>query len=153
MLDFDLAELYQTETKYLKRSVKQNLERFPDDFMFTLTEVEWESLRCNFSTSKQRGGLRYMPYAFTQPGVAMLSGVLNSKKAVSMNISIMRAFTAFRQALLNHSDIATQLDELRERLGEHDVQLAAIYDAIENLLGKEAEKMQREPIGFRRIAQ
>ena len=92
MLDFDLSELYEVETKYLKRAVRQNIKRFPTDFMFELTPEEWESLRCNFSTSNKRGGTRYMPFAFTEQGVAMLSGVLNSEKAIQMNIAIMRAF-------------------------------------------------------------
>lgn len=86
MLDFDLAELYDTETKYLKRAVRANLKRFPPDFMFELSKDEWESLRCNFCTSKIRGGARYSPFAFTEQGVAMLSGILNSEKAIDVDI-------------------------------------------------------------------
>ena len=98
MLDFDLAEMYGTETKYLKRSVKNNIRRLPSDFMFELTKEEFEYLRCNFSASK-RGGSRYMPYAFTEQGVAMLSGLLNSDIAIDVNIDIMRAFVAVRNVL------------------------------------------------------
>jgi hypothetical protein len=100
MLDFDLAEMYGTETKYLKRAVKNNLKRFPSDFMFELTKEEFESLRCKNSTSK-RGGTRYMPYAFTEHGVAQLSSVLNSEIAIEINIQIIRAFIAVRQLVYN----------------------------------------------------
>ncbi|MDE6878364.1 MAG: ORF6N domain-containing protein, partial [Odoribacter sp.] len=96
MLDFDLAELYGIETKYLKRSVKNNIRRFPSDFMFELTKEEFDSLRCNFSTSK-RGGIRYMPFAFSEHGVAQLSAVLNSDIAIEVNIQIIRTFVAMRQ--------------------------------------------------------
>lgn len=89
MLDFDLAELYEVETKNLNLSVKRNLKRFPDDFMFQLTEPEWRSLRLQIETSKGRGGTRYLPYAFTEQGVSMLSGILNSEKAIDVNISII----------------------------------------------------------------
>ena len=101
MLDFDLAELYGTETKYLKRSVKNNLKRFPSDFMFELTKEEFDSLRCRNCTSNQRGGNRYMPFAFTELGVAMLSSVLNSEIAIEVNMGIMRAFVAVRQLIAN----------------------------------------------------
>jgi len=123
MLDSDLAEMYGTETKYLKRSVKNNIKRFPaDDFMFELTKDEFESLRCNFSTSK-RGGTRYMPYAFTELGVSMLSTVLNSDVAIEINISIMRAFVVVRQILSNPPEnrigrLETQMKELKEYIEE-----------------------------------
>ena len=101
MLDFDLAEMYGMETKRLKESVKRNIKRFPSDFMFELSKEEFESLRSQFATSNKRGGTRYMPYAFTEPGVAMLSSVLNSDVAIEININIMRAFIAVRQMLAN----------------------------------------------------
>ena len=88
MLDFDLAELYGIETKYLKRAVRVNMKRFPADFIFELSKPEWETLRCKISTSNKRGGTRYMPFAFTEQGVAMLSGILNSERAIDVNISI-----------------------------------------------------------------
>ncbi|NOT92323.1 ORF6N domain-containing protein [Ferruginibacter sp.] len=160
MLDFDLAELYQTETKYLKRAVRQNLKKFPIDFMFELTKNEFETLRCNFSTSK-RGGIRYMPFAFTEHGVTMLASVLNSDKAIDMNIAIVRAFIAMRHFANNHKDLFEQINDLRKemqaRLGEHDTQLGAIYDALENLLDKKEEEAttkqqwkERERIGFKK---
>ena len=99
MLDFDLAELYGNETKRLKEAVKRNLKRFPSDFMFELTKEEFESLRTQIATSNKRGGTRYMPFAFTEQGVAMLSSVLNSEAAIEINISIMRAFVTVRHYL------------------------------------------------------
>lgn len=156
MLDFDLAVLYETETKYLKRTVKQHINRFPEDFMFELTKKELETLRCNFGTSKSRGGTRYLPFAFTEQGVAMLSGVINSEKAIAMNIAIMRAFVEIRKVMINNKAIAAQLQMLKDRIGEHDVQLNCIYEAIENLLDdktdkelKEATWKNRKRIGFK----
>ena len=157
MLDMDLALLYETETKYLKRSVRLNINRFPPDFMFELTKKEYESLRCNFSTSNQRGGTRYMPYAFTEQGVAMLTGVINSPKAIDMNIAIMRAFVETRKLLHSNKKIAEQIKLLFDRIGEHDVQLGTIYDAIENLMDEKTEVKvkkinweERERIGFKK---
>ena len=100
MLDFDLAEMYEVETKNLNLAVKRNIKRFPHDFMFQLTKNEWDSLRLHFATSKNRGGTRYLPYAFTEQGLAMLSGILNSEKAIQVNIAIMRAFVFLRQYAL-----------------------------------------------------
>ncbi|MFM7023231.1 MAG: ORF6N domain-containing protein [Flavobacteriales bacterium] len=149
MLDFDLAELYETETKYLKRSVKSNIERFPEDFMFELTKKEWDSLRCNFSTSK-RGGLRYMPYAFTEQGVAMLSSVLNSKKAIEVNISIIRAFVLLRQYALNNRELSVKIKKLEKKYNQ---QFKDVHEAINYLLQKdqqENEQKQRKRIGYKR---
>jgi hypothetical protein len=167
MLDRDLAALYETETKFLNLAVKRNIKRFPKDFMFQLTAEEFESLRLQFATSnnslkplrlqiatlKQRGGLRYLPYVFTEQGVAMLSGILNSDKAISMNIAIMRAFVEVRKILLLQNDLKEQLKEIKERLGGHDVQLSQIYDAMENLLDEKAAERkwnERERIGFKK---
>ncbi len=173
MLDRDLAELYEIETKALNQAVKRNIKRFPKDFMFQLTWEEFQSLRFQFETSKtpqnsrsqfvtlkvNRGqNLKYLPYAFTEQGVAMpacpvgrLSGVINSDKAINTNIAIMRAFVAVRQVLIKQSDIKEQLKEIKERVGEHDVQLNQIYDAMENLLNEKAAQRKwedRERIGF-----
>lgn len=165
MLDRDLASLYEIETKVLNQAVRRNIRRFPKDFMFQLTEEEFESikaqseildgnpLRSQIVTSKGRGGNRYLPYAFTEQGVAMLSGVINSDKAISMNIAIMRAFVAVRQVLLKQNDIKEQLKEIKERIGEHDVQLNQIYDAMENLQDEKAAQRKwddRERIGFKK---
>jgi len=110
MLDFDLAELYQIETKYLKRAVRQNINKFPSDFMFELNKDEFEALRCNFSTSK-RGGTRYMPFAFTEHGVTMLASVLNSDRAIDMNIAIVRAFISIRHYLNTQYNLAEKINE------------------------------------------
>ena len=167
LLDRDLADLYEVPTKSLNLAVKRNIKRFPDDFMFQLTKDEFESLRFQFETSnnntnplrfqnetsKGRGGTRYLPYAFTEQGVAMLSGILNSDKAISMNIAIMRAFVEIRRIVLQQGDIKEQLKAIQQRIGEHDSQLSTIYDAIENLLDdKVAQKKweERDRIGFRK---
>ena len=167
MLDKDLAALYDVPTKSLNLAVKRNIRRFPKDFMFQLTREEFESLRfqietlekntnplrLQIETSKTRGGTRYMPYAFTEQGVAMLSGILNSDKAIDMNIAIMRAFVEVRKVVLKQNDLKEQLKEIKERLGEHDVQLNQIYDALENLLDETAAQRkweERERIGFKK---
>ena len=164
MLDRDLAALYETETKRLKEAVKRNIRRFPPDFMFQLTKEEFDTLRFQIEASmkndnplrtqiatSKRGGTRYLPYAFTEQGVAMLSGILNSDKAIDMNIAIMRAFVEIRRLLLKESDLKEQMREIREKLGEHDAQLNQIYDAMENLLDEKAAQRkwdERERIGF-----
>lgn len=165
MMDRDLAALYETETKALNLAVKRNIKRFPKDFMFQLTKEEFESLRFQIETSENsnplrtqiatsnRGGTRYLPYAFTEQGVAMLSGILNSDKAINMNIAIMRAFVEVRKVLLKQSDLKEQLKEIKEKLGEHDTQLNQIYDAKENLLDEKAAQRKwadRERIGFKK---
>ncbi|MDZ4794009.1 MAG: ORF6N domain-containing protein [Bacteroidota bacterium] len=151
MLDSDLAELYGVETNYLKRQVRRNIERFPEDFMFELNTKELQSLRCQFGTSSW-GGSRYSPFVFTEQGVSMLSGVINSPKAIEMNITIMRAFVEMRKLAHSSKKIAEQIKKLIDRVGEHDTKLAGIYDAIENLLDKNVEEKnceEKERIGFK----
>jgi signal recognition particle GTPase len=167
MLDRDLAALYETETKALNLAVKRNIERFPKDFMFQLTRDELESmrfqfetmekdnhnLRFQFETSSGWGGTRYLPYVFTEQGVAMLSGIINTERAISMNIAIMRAFVEIRRIAMRKNDLKEQFEEIKQRLGEHDVQLSAIYDAIENLLDEKVAQRKwedRERIGFKK---
>ena len=192
MLDFDLAALYEVPTKVLNQAVKRNAERFPEDFMFRLTEEEWMRsqfvtgspnssiniqtfdnqssshsqngiqivsnagptlMRSQFVTSSpQKRKKSYVPYAFTEHGVTMLASVLKSPKAVKMSIEVVRAFIALKQFALKQNSIAVQFQEIRDRLGEHDVQLNAIYDAIENLLDEKAAQSHwedRERIGFK----
>lgn len=156
MLDADLAILYEIETKRLKEAVRRNIERFPEDFMFELNVKEYNSLRTQIATSN-RGGSRYLPFAFTEQGVAMLSGVINSPKAIDMNIAIMRAFVETRKLLHSNKKIAEQIKMLFDRIGEHDVQLSAIYDALENLMDEKGEEKvtktgweERERIGFKK---
>jgi methyl-accepting chemotaxis protein len=136
MLDFDLAELYGSETKRLKEAVRRNLKRFPNDFMFELTKKEFESLRSQIASSNKRGGTRYMPFAFTEQGVAMLSSVLNSESAIEINISIMRAFVTVRQYLSSLNSTTKEIEELKQRMkmleeGNEDT-IAAVNDLSED---------------------
>ena len=162
MLDFDLAELYEVETRVLNQAVKRNIKRFPSDFMFQLTKEEMEDLSLRINKAKENltsqtvisnwGGTRKLHYVFTEQGVPMLSGVLSSDKAINMNITIMRAFVAIRRLALSQTDIVTQLQQLKQRIGEHDMQLSSIYDAIEDLLDEKVQQNKwesRERIGFR----
>ena len=126
MLDFDIAIMYGMEIKYLKRAVKHNIVRFPEDFMFELTKEEVESLRCKIITSNRRGGTRYMPYAFTEQGVAMLSSVLNGDIAIQVNISIIRAFVAVRQMIADNSPIK-RLSVLEKDFNELKQDLEEIF--------------------------
>ena len=144
MLDADLAALYEVETRVLVQAVKRNLDRFPEDFMFQLTKEEFEILRSQSVTSSQWGGRRYPPYAFTEQGVAMLSSVLRSKRAVQVNIEIMRAFVRLRRMLASHKELARKLDALERK---YDVQFKVVFDAIRQLMAPPEPKHRR--IGFR----
>ena len=155
MFDFDLAALYEVETKRLKEAVKRNIDHFPDDFMFQLTQEEFFYLRSQIATSN-KGGNRYLPFAFTEHGITMLSSVLKSEKAVKMNIAIVRAFIALRKFAAQYGNIIEQLTDLKERIGNHDAQLNQIYEALENLLDEKVETQEkkdtwtnRERIGFK----
>jgi hypothetical protein len=159
MFDFDLAELYEVQTKVLNQAVKRNLKRFPSDFMFRLTSDEWEAVRSqsatasyisnrmqsqNVTASQKKRNVSATPYAFTEQGLAMLSGILNSDKAISMNIAIMRAFVMVRQYALNYKD-------LTERLKEIEGKFADVYEALNYLLDKDkqqTEQKERKRIGF-----
>lgn len=145
MLDADLAELYGVETKMLIRAVKRNIERFPEDFMIQLDTNEFDNLRFQFGTSSRWGGRRYLPYAFTEQGVAMLSSVLNSKRAVQVNIEIMRAFVNLRQMLSSNAELARRLNALEKK---YDAQFKAVFDAIRQLMIPPEPK--KKNIGFRR---
>ena len=134
MLDRDLAELYGVETKYLKRQVNRNLDRFPEDFMFKLTEEESHILRCQFGTLEKGKHSKYLPYAFTEQGVAMLSGILRSKRAVQVNIAIMRAFVKLRQVLATHKELSRKLHELEQKVGENSAEIKGVFDAIRKLM-------------------
>lgn len=153
MLDYDLAELYETETKYLKRAVKANIKRFPPDFMFEISKEEWESLRCSFSTLNNQGRgkhLKYMPFAFSEQGVAMLSGILNSDKAIDVNIAIMRAFIALKQFALTNTELNNKLKELENT---YNKQFKDVYEAINYLLQKDKEETtqkERKQIGYKK---
>lgn len=131
ILDSDLAGLYGVKTKNLNLQVKRNIERFPEDFMFKLTEEE--ALRLQNATSK-RGGRRYLPYVFTEQGVAMLSSVLRAKRAIEVNIAIMRAFVKLRELLLTHRELAEKVEELERKYQLHETDIQAIFEAIRKLL-------------------
>lgn len=173
MLDFDLAELYQVETRTLKQAVRRNIERFPEDFMFEITEPEYNYLKNSLTSqiviSNERGGRRYMPFAFTEQGVAMLSSVLRSRTAIQVNIAIMRAFVAMRNYITTTTTVTAELSEIRARLAlleradednaeavndlSEDMrkELDNIYEAIAALSVRIPEvKKPREPIGFKK---
>jgi hypothetical protein len=145
MLDRDLAELYAVETSNLNKAVKRNIDRFPPDFMFQITQKETESLIFQFGMSKSsgRGGRRYLPYAFTEQGIAMLSTVLKSKRAVHVNISIMRTFVKLREMIASHKDLARKLDELEKK---YDGQFQIVFEAIRQLMA--VEEKPKPKIGF-----
>jgi len=157
MLDSHLAELYHVETKALNRAVKRNLDRFPEDFMFQLTDAEARNLRYQIGTSSSGyGGRRYLPYAFTEQGVAMLSSVLNSQRAVQMNILIIRVFVRLRELLATHKDLAQKIEQLQAGQENHAVLIALVSRDVQTLaknVAKEFKKLKaprrRKPrIGF-----
>lgn len=155
VLNFHLAELYETETKYLKRAVKRNIDRFPSDFMFELTKVELDSLRCQIGTLDGLGSQtviletgrgkhpKYLPFAFTEQGVAMLACVLNSPKAVQVNIAIVRAFVLLRQYLTDYKDLKEKIEVLEK---EMNIKFEDIYLALNYLL---SSKSERKPVGYK----
>jgi hypothetical protein len=149
MLDSDLADLYQVPTKALNQAVQRNRSRFPEDFMFQLKKQELENWRSQIVTSNPgaKMGLRRPPYAFTELGVAMLSSVLNSDRAVQMNIIIMRAFVRLRELMATHKDLARKIEELERQQHEHGQQLAAVYTMIKRLIA--APRRSKRKFGFK----
>ncbi len=152
MLDYDLASLYGVETKMLKRAVRRNITRFPNDFMFELTKDEFENLRSQIGTSNNEsgisqahGGTRYLPFAFSEQGVAMLSGVLNSERAIQVNIAIMRTFVKIRHMIETNQELADKLNKLEAK---YDTQFKAVFDALRLLLDPLRKPKDKE-IGFR----
>jgi uncharacterized membrane-anchored protein YjiN (DUF445 family) len=146
MIDSDLADLYRVPTKVFNQAVKRNLKRFPKDFMFRLNRKEMEILRSQIVTSSW-GGRRSSPYVFTEQGVAMLSSVLSSERAVQVNIAIMRAFVKLREILTTHQDLAEKIEELENKYRQHDDKIQAVFDAIRELLQPPAVSPRRR-IGF-----
>jgi len=148
MLDRDLAKLYGVETKHLTRQVRRNIKRFPIDFMIRLTRREYqEILRRQIGTLEKGKFSKYLPYAFSEQGVAMLSSVLNSERAIQVNILIMRAFTKLREILLTHKELAVKIDALEKKYTEHDETIRGIFEAIKQLLESSPAKEKRI-IGF-----
>jgi len=154
MLDRDLAKLYNVETKQLKRQVRRNIERFPNDFMFELTKEELENWRSQFGTSNSdKMGLRYKPLAFTEQGVAMLSSVLSSKTAINVNIQIIRIFTKIRTMLLSHKDLLIKLKEIEDKVSSHDEQMLLIFEYIKQFEKTKQELLEskkRTKIGYKK---
>ncbi len=152
MLDKDLAELYGVETKQLKRAVRRNIKRFPEDFMFEMIQSEFDNLRRQIGTSSW-GGIRYMPMAFTEQGVAMLSSVLNSDRAIIVNIQIIRVFTKMREILETHKEILQKLDQLQKKEIEQDDKIMLIFEYLKQLEQVKHEKLEqskRKKIGYKR---
>jgi hypothetical protein len=154
MMDRDLAELYGVETKQLKRQVKRNIDRFPEDFMFELNEEEFQNWRRQFGTSNSnegdKMGLRYAPFVFTEQGVAMLSSVLSSERAIKVNIQIMRTYTKMREMMLTNQEILLKLEQMERKVTGHDESIQAIFNYLKQLLIP-VEQANRERIGFRRL--
>ena len=141
MLDYDLATLYDVETKYLNLAVKRNIKRFPNDFMFQISTDEWNTLRLQIATSNQKGGTRYQPYAFTEQGLAMLSGILNSDKAIEFNISIMRAFVIIRNLALSHAELTQKINEIELK---YNKQFKDVYEALNYLISKDKQEIEQK---------
>jgi len=148
MLDRDLSEMYGVETKVFNQSVKRNIERFPKDFMFTLSEKEWENLKSQIVTSSW-GGARYRPNVFTEQGVAMLSSVLNSKTAIEVNIRIIRVFTKLKEYALTHKEILLQLAKLEKEVKGNSKDIENIFMVLKELLEKQSKPLPRNKIGFK----
>jgi hypothetical protein len=153
MLDFDLSELYDVQTKVLNQAVKRNISRFPEDFMFQLTEDEYESLRSQIVTLKENGRgkhKKYLPFAFTEQGIAMLSGILNSEVAININIAIMRTFVIIRRYSLENKEFNSKLLEIESK---YDKQFSDIYEALNFLIKRdenEAVQKERKQIGYKK---
>ncbi len=147
MLSTDLAKLYGVEVRVLVQAVKRNIERFPEDFMFQLSQEEYENLKSQIVTSSWGGARRARPYAFTEQGVAMLSSVLRSERAIQVNIAIMRAFVRLRQIFSTHKELAYKLAELERKIEKHDEEIKAIFEAIRRLM-MSPQKPKRK-IGFK----
>jgi hypothetical protein len=149
MIDSDLAELYGVETRRLNEQVKRNISRFPVDFMFQLTESEFDNLKSQIATSSW-GGRRKQPYVFTEHGVLMLSSVLNSEKAVSVNIQIMRIFTKVRQMLTDNLSVKVEIEEIKKKLQNQDKNIELVFTYLDELLEKQENPKPRKPIGFKK---
>ena len=150
MLDSDLALLFGVSTKVLKQSVRRNMERFPEDFMFILSKEEFGSLRSQIVTLKRGEHSKYLPFAFTEQGVAMLSGILNSDRAIQVNIAIMRAFVQLRRFLESNKELAIKMEELEKAVAGHDEKINLIFQAIKQLIEKKDEPPPpRKAVGYK----
>ena len=150
MLDRDLAELYGVLTGNLNKAVKRNIKRFPDDFMFQLTKEEFKTLKFQFGISSW-GGTRSLPYAFTEQGVAMLSGILNSDRAINVNIQIMRIFTKIRQMLIDNLNVKLEIEEIKKKLENQDKNIELVFSYLDKLIEKQKNLQPRKKIGFKQL--
>lgn len=148
MLDSDLAELYKVETRRLNEQVKRNLKRFPEDFMFQLTESEFNNLKSQFATSSW-GGRRKLPYVFTEHGILMLSSVLNSEQAINVNIQIMRIFTEIRQILSDNLSVKLEIEEIKKKLKNQDKNIELVFNYLDELMEKQDNPQKRKQIGYK----
>ena len=148
MLDVDLADLYQVDTKRLNEQVKRNLKRFPEDFMFQLTQSEFENLKSQFATSSW-GGKRKLPLVFTEQGVAMLSGILNSDRAIAVNIQVMRIFTRVRQMLTDNTELRLDIEKIKKKLDNQDKNMEIVFRYLDELLEKKENPVPRTKIGYK----
>tara|TARA_R110002049_G_scaffold95727_1_gene235094 strand:+ start:832 stop:1356 length:525 start_codon:yes stop_codon:yes gene_type:complete len=148
MIDRDLADLYQVETKRLKEQVKRNLNRFPEDFMFELTKNELENWRSQFATSSW-GGTRYLPSVFTEQGVAMLSSVLNSDRAIAVNIKIIRIFTKMRDLLSDNLSLRLEIEDIKKKVNNHDKNIELVFSYLDELIEKKENGTERNKIGYK----
>ncbi len=149
MLDRDLAELYSVETKRLNEQVKRNLSRFPEDFMFQLSEIEFQNLKSQFATSSW-GGIRKLPYVFTEHGVLMLSSVLNSEKAIQTNIQIITIFTKIRQMLVDTTELSLDVEKIKKKIDNQGKNIELVFQYLDELLEKKDTKKEREKIGYKK---
>ena len=149
MLDWDLAELYQVQTKQLKRQVRRNAERFPEDFMFELSIEESDNLRSQFGTSSW-GGSRYIPMVFTEQGVAMLSSVLNSSRAIAVNIRIIRVFTKIREILTDNLNIKLEIEEIKKKLSNQNKNIELVFNYLDELIDKKDNPKPISKIGYKK---
>ncbi len=149
IMDFTLAQLYEVEVRILKRAVRRNLQRFPGDFMFELTKAEYDSLRSNFGMLKRGMHAKFLPFAFTEQGVAMLSGILNSPGAILVNIAIMRAFVQIRRFLESNKELARKIEELEKAVSGHDEKIHLIFSAIKQLMEKKENPPIYKQVGFK----
>jgi hypothetical protein len=149
MLDRDLAELYSVETKRLNEQVKRNLSRFPEDFMFQLSEIEFQNLKSQFATSSW-GGIRKLPYVFNEHGVLMLSSVLNSEKAIQTNIQIMRIFTKIRQMLVDTTELRLDVETIKKKIENQGKNIELVFQYLDELIEKKETKTKRERIGYKK---
>jgi hypothetical protein len=151
MLDRDLAELYGVETKVLKQAVRRNLNRFPEDFMFEMTKKEFENWRSQFVTSKEdKTGLRYAPFCFTEQGVTMLSCVLNSERAIAVNIRIIRVFTKIREVLTDNLSLKLEIENIKKKLTNHSKNIELVFNYLDELIDKKETVKLRPKIGYKK---